>query len=290
MCVGLGSDEIKEDEDYKCFKCNGENNTSVIPSMSDIVIKQEVQEDLICHESMPEEFNPSVFRQNIINKEKTIENVKEIESVENIEDESNENMEEESIENVEEESIENVEGEIIEHVEGEIIEHVEGEIIENVEGEINANLMEQINSEQIPDLSCNIERDVIADSPLEICHELVQHTQDAIESRDSYCTTEILSENIVENNIVENNISMEISNESSQDVAQDESSMDSQDDIQNLETSADISEELTGSVVETPVIMSDLPPLNMEDSSSQDVDTPNIDSTDSVENFTVETS
>jgi len=253
--------------------------------MSDIVIKQEVQEDLICHESMPEEFNPSVFRQNIINKEKTIENVKEIESVENIEEESNENMEEESIENVEEESIENVEGEIIEHVEGEIIEHVEGEIIENVEGEINANLMEEINSEQIPDLSCNIERDVIADSPLEICHELVQHTQDAIESQDSYCPTEILSENIVENNI-----SMEISNESSQDVAQDESSMDSQDDIQNLETSADISEELTGSVVETPVIMSDLPPLNMGDSSSQDVDTPNIDSTDSVENFTVETS
>jgi hypothetical protein len=90
-----------------------------------------------------------------------------------------------------------------------------------VEGEINANLMEQINSEQIPDLSCNIERDVIADSPLEICHELVQHTQDAIESQDSYCTTEILSENIVENNIVENNISMEISNESSQDVAQE---------------------------------------------------------------------
>lgn len=232
--------------------------------MSDIVIKQEVQEDLICHESMPEELNPSVFRQNIINKEKTIENINEIESVENIEEESIENMEEELIENVEEESIENVEGEIIEHV----------------EGEINANLMEEINSEQIPDLSCNIERDVTANSPQEICHELVQHTQNAIESQDSYCPMEILSENIVENNI-----SVEISNESNQDVAQDESSMDSQDDVQNLETSADICEELTGSVSEGPVIVSDLPPLNMGDNSSQD-----IDSTDSVENFTVETS
>lgn len=65
LCVGLGTDEVKEDEDYKCFKCSDNNSTTIIPSMSDIIIKQESQNDLICHESMPEEISSSVFTQNL---------------------------------------------------------------------------------------------------------------------------------------------------------------------------------------------------------------------------------
>lgn len=65
LCVGLGTDEVKEDEDYKCFKCSDKNGTTIIPSMSDIIIKQESQEDLVCHESMPDELSESVFSQSL---------------------------------------------------------------------------------------------------------------------------------------------------------------------------------------------------------------------------------
>lgn len=237
LCVGLGSDEVKEDEDYKCFKCNGQNNTSVIPSMSDIVIKQEIQDDLICHESMPDEFSSSVFRKKIVSRENAVEEVEERETIEDIEEETTED---------------------------------------------NA---EEMNSEQIPDVSCNVESEIIAaDTAHEISHEHHEEA-DASESQDVICPEESSVENSVDDSV-----SMEISNESNQDVAQDELSMDSQEDSQNLETSADISEELSGSITETPSMVSDQPSVDLEDNSSQDVDPHSVNTDDNPETFTVETS
>ena len=46
LCVGLGKDEIKEDEDYVCFNCTNHTSDSNTPPTSDgIKIKQEPQDD-----------------------------------------------------------------------------------------------------------------------------------------------------------------------------------------------------------------------------------------------------
>ncbi|XP_052059486.1 lysine-specific demethylase 5A-like isoform X1 [Mytilus californianus] len=230
LCVGLASEEVKEDEDYKCFKCGDPTETTIIPSMSDIVIKQEVQEDLMCHESMPDEVNSSMFSQALANQQDLQQIGKE----------------------------------------GEVIENEEGT------GEVNPSVVtEQISSVPIPDMSCDIETEVVAENTPDISEELEPHCDNAISSPDL----------VPQLNSVENEAIMEMQDISSQDVGHDESSVDSQDDSQHTESSVDISEELT-SVVETPMIETEVMSVETEDSCSQD--TPIIDSHN--ENFTEETS
>ena len=46
LCVGLGKDEIKEDEDYVCFNCtNHTSDSNTTPTSDGIKIKQEPQDD-----------------------------------------------------------------------------------------------------------------------------------------------------------------------------------------------------------------------------------------------------
>lgn len=209
-------------------------DTTNIPSMSDIVIKQEVQEDLMCHESMPDEVNSSLFTQALANQEDLDETEKE------------------------------------------------GEVIENEEdsGEVNPSVVtEQISSVPIPDMSCDIETEVVAENTPDISGELEQHCDNAISSPGEISNLDLIPH-------VENESIVEMQDISNQDVGQDESSVDSQDDSQHTESSVDISEELT-SVVETPMIESEVMSVEADDSCSQD--TPIIDSSH-IENFTDETS